>query len=104
MNKQIELVKKWLADNSSVSVEELSEASASADEALDDIDYKYGCNEVAFEELQAAKAISIAASAACNAADYALQSVLFHDYAVEAKRSVAYWVMCYHKQELKLLT
>ncbi len=98
MNKQIELVKKWLADNSSVSVEELSEASASADEALDDIDYKYGCNEIAFEELQAALAISIAASAACNAADYAENQ--FHDYAAEAKRSVAYWVMCYHKQKL----
>ena len=51
MNKHIELVEKWLADNNSVSLEELKANSAAADAANDAADAAYdAANAVAADD------------------------------------------------------
>ena len=90
MNPHIELVKKWLADNDSVSLEEL-EVNAEADYA-------------------AANAADYAAANAAYAADYAAANAAYayyaayydaanaaYDAAAEAAEAAKYWVKRYEE-------
>ena len=76
MNKHIEIVKKWLADKSSVSLEELQ------------------ANKKAAYAVYAA-ANSAAAEAAYIACAYASDASAYADYAAVYAAKAAYWVRRY---------
>ncbi len=82
MNKHIELVKKWLADPSSVSLEEL-QANANAAYAAADAyaGHAYAAVYAAAQDAYAYAAVYADAAAAADA------------YAADAK----YWVKCYEE-------
>ena len=72
MNEHIELVKKWLADNDSVSQEELKDNRIAADAAYDAADAAYTANAYAADAAAAAAyaAYADAAYAAAAAANW----------------------------------
>jgi hypothetical protein len=78
MNKHIELVKKWLADNDSVSQEQLKDNCAAADAAAYDVyvaanstnsaNAAYAAADAAYEAYDAANSAAAAANTAKAAA------------------------------------
>tara|TARA_R110000824_G_scaffold275313_2_gene463995 strand:- start:757 stop:1026 length:270 start_codon:yes stop_codon:yes gene_type:complete len=84
-NKHIELVKKWLADNHSVSPEELKANSNDAD------NYAYAARAVSDDD----KADADSAYAAYAAADSAYDAA--YSYSPYATRDAAEWVKRYEE-------
>ena len=85
MNKHIEVVKKWLADNDSVSNEELTDNKAAAYTAA------YAAADTEAEAAHAAKRAANAAAANAAAAD-AAASANWGD-----NKAAAHWVKRYEK-------
>ena len=96
MNKHIELVKKWLNDKDSVSLEELEASKEAADDEADEATYcAYSANNNV-----------AAANNAVNAADYAYYAVDNAYYAgvtanvtatADYTANAAYWVKRYEE-------
>jgi len=100
MNKHIELVKRWLADNDSVTSAELQDSRTALDAALDaayavaDAAARASADAAAYVALDAAYA---AADAAVRAAAAARASDGDVAYAARAARSAARWVKRYEE-------
>ena len=100
MNPNIELIKKYLADNDSVTPEELKENRASADAATN---VSFAAAEAAAE---AAAAIEAAADVAADATYAAAEAAAYADVSThytsnhdrnEALSSAAHWVKEYEQ-------
>ena len=91
MNKHIELVKKWLEDKESVSLEELKANKEGANTA-------YAAADAAAHVANAADVAAHVANAACVAVYYAANKAANKaDYAANAADVAAYWVNKYEE-------
>ena len=90
MNKHIELVKRWLADNDSVSNEELTKNSV---DAMDAWAYAEGYADAGGSARVAADAADLASLASFAA----LPAEAAADAEAEAAEAAAYWVKQYEE-------